>query len=125
MTDTSFISTIASALVAPVKSSTAVEYGLSKNKWEITAEIDIGIRESMTVGITWVAPSDFHPSSDKSEIVQEFFAMFGPMTAGEMRRKWIFEFPPRLAARDMTDFEWEEASVFIREMIKQGILEKI
>ena len=124
MTDTSFVSTIASALLAPAKSPTAVEYGLSKNKWEITAEIDIGIRESKTVGITWVSPAEFHPSSEKSEMVQEFFAMFGPMTAGEMRRKWIFEFPPRLAAREMEDFEWEEAAIFIREMIKQEILEK-
>jgi hypothetical protein len=120
----SFVSTIASAFVSQEKPSSSPKFTLSKNIWEVTAEIDIGIRESKTVGVSWVTPSDYHPTSEKSEVVQEFFAMFGPMNAAEMRRNWCFEFPPRLAVRNMEAFEWEEAATFIREMIKQGILDK-
>ena len=119
------ISTIASGMIAEKTNTTTPKYTLSKDAWSIIAEIDIGIRESKTVGVSWFSPSEYNPRSFKSEIVQEFFAMFGPMTAAEMRYNWCFEFPPRLSTRNCSDFHWEDASAYIRELIKQGLHQKM
>ncbi len=125
MSSNTVISTIAGAMATETKNTNTPKYTLSKDTWSIIAEIDIGIRESKTLGVSWFSPSEYNPRSFKSEIVQEFFAMFGAMTAAEMRYNWCFEFPPRLAIRNCPDFHWEDASTYIRELIKQGLLEKI